>query len=310
MLSHRNALAFVEWAAERFAVRADDRLSSHAPLHFDLSIFDVFAAATAGASVTLVPRHASVFPLEVVRFIEERGITVWYSVPSILTMLTLRGNLGPGSCPTLRTILFAGEVFPTKHLRRLMAALPHVGFFNLYGPTETNVCTYYEVPPLADDAAPIPIGEAIPNVEVFAVTADGHRARPGEEGELWVRGPTVMQGYWGDPERTARSLVPDPLGTGPRDPAYRTGDLVRAGADGTFQLLGRRDHQIKSRGYRIELQEIEVDVARPRRCRRVRGGGDPRRTHHEPDRRLRGGPRRSGRRSTLLGSAPAASRGT
>ena len=243
--------------SERFAVRADDRLSNHAPLHFDLSIFDLFAAAIAGANVTLVPRQASVFPVEIVRFIEERGITVWYSVPSILTMLTLRGNLGPGSCPQLRTILFAGEVFPTKYLRRLMAALPHVGFFNLYGPTETNVCTYYEVPPLVDDEAPIPIGEAIPNVEVFAVTADGHRARPGEDGELCVRGPTVMQGYWGDPERTARSLVPDPLGNGPRDPVYRTGDLVRCGRRRAFQLLGRRDHQIKSRGYRIELQEIE-----------------------------------------------------
>ncbi len=91
-------------------------------------------------------------------------------------MLALRGNLEPGSCPQLRTILFAGEVFPTKHLRRLMAALPHVGFFNLYGPTETNVCTYYEVPPLVDDEVSIPIGEAIPNVEVFAVT---RRRTPG-----------------------------------------------------------------------------------------------------------------------------------
>ena len=107
-----------------------------------------------------------------------------------------------------------------------------------------------------DDEA-IPIGRAIDNVEVFAVADDGLPALPGEVGELWVRGATVMRGYWGDPERTARSLALSPFGEGPRDPAYRTGDLVRQGTDGNFRLLGRRDHQIKSRGYRIELQEIE-----------------------------------------------------
>jgi amino acid adenylation domain-containing protein len=258
MLSHTNGLAFVEWAVGQFLVDRDDRLSSHAPLHFDLSIFDVFAAATAGAAVVLVPAETSYFPVEVARFIERQAITVWYSVPSVLNMIVERGHLQVGRFSTLRTMLFAGEVFPTKYLRRLMGYLPHVRFCNLYGPTETNVCTWYEVPPIPEQQTePIPIGQAIGGVEVFAVTEQGEAARAGELGELYVRGPTVMQGYWGDRERTSASLVDNPLGGIGRELVYRTGDLVEQLPSGDYRLLGRRDHQIKSRGYRIELGDIE-----------------------------------------------------
>lgn len=259
MLSHLNALTFVDWAAEAFQVGPDDRLSNHAPLHFDLSVFDLFAAAKSAAAVVLVPGGMSVFPIQISRFIEEHGITIWYSVPSVLSMLVQRGNLKAGDFPGLRTILFAGEVFPTKYLRALMNLLPHVSFFNLYGPTETNVCTYYEVPPLPEGSfQPVPIGTAISNVEVFAVSEDGKPTPPGEVGEFFVRGSSVTHGYWGDPSRTAASLVSHPFGGGARDRAYKTGDLVQQEKDGNYRLLGRRDSQIKSRGYRIELGEIET----------------------------------------------------
>src|SRR5206468_283566 len=135
---------------------------------------DLYAAAHAGGAVVLVPAHASALPVELRRFIESCEITVWYSVPSILTMLALRGGLQGGELPSLRTILFAGEVFPTPHLRRLTRLLPHVRFANLFGPTETNVCTWWDVPALPDDASePIPIGRAIANVGVFALRDDG-----------------------------------------------------------------------------------------------------------------------------------------
>jgi amino acid adenylation domain-containing protein len=257
-LTHRNALTFVDWTVAEFGIGPDDVLSSHAPFHFDLSVFDLYAAAEAGATLVLVPAKASLFPGQIVRFVRDHGITVWYSVPSILTMLVLRGGLSPGDLPTLRTLLFAGEVFPTKYLRQLMALLPGTRFANLYGPTETNVCTWYDVPPLPEDqTADIPIGRAIDNVEVFAVTDDGRRAGPGEVGELYVRGTTVMQGYWGDDERTRRVLVPHPFTPDLRDLVYRTGDLVEELPGGDLRFLGRRDAQIKSRGYRIELGEIE-----------------------------------------------------
>ena len=261
MLTHHNALGFVDWAAEEFGVGPADRVSSHAPFHFDLSTFDLFAAAHGGAGVVLVPALTSVFPPRLRDFIDREGITVWYSVPSILSMLVLKGALQERQFPALRTILFAGEVFPTKHLRTLMQLLPHVRFANLYGPTETNVCTWYEVPPLPDDQdEPIPIGRPIPNDEAFVVQEDGKAADPGTPGELYVRGATVMHGYWGDEERTARTLVAHPFDPGQAGRCYRTGDLVRELEDGNLQFLGRRDAQIKSRGYRIELGDLEAAV--------------------------------------------------
>jgi amino acid adenylation domain-containing protein len=256
MLSHRNALAFVEWAGDEIGVTASDRLSSHAPLHFDLSVFDLFAAARTGASVTLVPPESSIFPIELARWIQRSRITVWYSVPSVLSMLAQRGNLNAAPLPELRAIVFAGEVFPVKYLVQLMELLPHVRFHNWYGPTETNVCTAYPVPPLSEGRpTTVPIGKAIGGVEVFEVDENGERLPPGEVGELWVRGPTVMQGYWGDPYRSARSLI---VGSSPEESVYKTGDLVSRQPDGNYLFLGRSDAQIKSRGYRIELGEIET----------------------------------------------------
>lgn len=257
-LSHHNALAFVDWAVDTFDVTAQDTLSNHAPLNFDLSVFDLFAAATAGARLVLVPPKISVFPVNLVRFIDSNGITIWYSVPSILSMITQRGGLTGGELPELRTILFAGEVFPTKYLKELMGFLPHVRFSNLYGPTETNVCTYYDVPLLPEDyTEPIPIGRAIAGVDPLVMGDDGRPVARGEVGELYVKGPTVMQGYWGDDEKTARSLVAVPGVLGDGEVAYRTGDLMWEGDDGDLRLVGRRDSQVKSRGYRIELGEIE-----------------------------------------------------
>jgi amino acid adenylation domain-containing protein len=260
-LSHRNALAFVGWAAELCGVGPDDRLSSHAPLHFDLSIFDLFAAARGAASVALVPRDALVFPVETARFIRDARISIWYSVPSALTMLFLRGGVDGPDFPSLRIVLFAGEVFPTKYLRGLMELIPQAAFVNLYGPTETNVCTFYRVPPIdPGSTSPIPIGLPIDNVEVIVADEDGTPVRDGDVGEVWVRGATVMQGYWGDSARTEQALAADPQGRGGRDPFYRTGDLARRDRDGNLLLLGRRDDQIKSRGYRIELGEVEAAI--------------------------------------------------
>jgi amino acid adenylation domain-containing protein len=258
MLSHRNALGFVDWAVRTFEVGSTDRLSSHAPLHFDLSVFDLFAASKAAAAVVLVPPQTSVFPRQAVRFIDDERLTVWYSVPSVLSMMVLRGGLTHGSLPTLRTLLFAGEVFPTKYLRELVARLPHVRFANLYGPTETNVCTWFEVESVSPtDDADIPIGKPIENDEVIVVDEVGNPVEPGTPGELYVRGATVMQGYWGDPVRTAKSRFSNPWQPEIGDPVYRTGDLVVELPDGNLRFLGRRDAQIKSRGYRIELGDIE-----------------------------------------------------
>ncbi len=266
MLSHLNALTFVNWACDTFAVGPDDRLSNHAPFNFDLSVFDIFVAAKAGAALSLVPEGLSVFPLQLSSFIQEQKITIWYSVPMVLTLLLARGKLEERDLNALRCVLFAGEVFPTKHLRALMEKLPHPRYANLYGPTETNVCAWYDVEPLApEETAPIPIGKACANTELLAINAEGKRVTgPGEEGLLYARGSTVMQGYYGRPENTATSFIPHPFAAGREERLYCTGDWVTLDEKGNYLFVGRKDHMIKTRGYRVELGEIEaVMVAHP-----------------------------------------------
>ena len=259
MISHRASLTFVEWAAACAGLSERDRVCSPAPLHFDLSVFDVFAACNAAACTVVVPGNTPMFPARLAQWLQREQVSVWYSVPSVLTMLAARGNLGGSDLSTLRAVIFAGEVFPVKHLRRLMTELPGARYLNWYGPTETNVCTWYEVPPGAELTAPVPIGKPCANTGVFAVTSQGDRvSKPGEEGELHVRGSGLMHGYWGDREKTRQALVRNPFQPAYDEPAYRTGDLVTLDADGSYVYLGRRDHMVKTRGYRVEPGEVEA----------------------------------------------------
>ena len=260
MLSHRNALTFVDWCSAKFKIRPEDQLSNHAPLHFDLSVFDVYNSLEAGATLHLVTEDIALFPATLASFIETCGITIWYSVPSALTLLLLHGNLQAEKLRQLRIILFAGEVFPMKYLREMADLLPHVDLYNLYGPTETNVCTYYKVEHgLLAGQESLPIGVACENTEVFAVNEKGEIVtQSGEIGELHVRGPAVTYGYWADVEKTKKMVVPNVFQANFDEKMYRTGDLVRLGEDGNYYFLGRRDSMIKSRGYRIELGEIET----------------------------------------------------
>ncbi len=260
MISHLNSLTFVNWAHDTFRVHSEDRLSNHAPLHFDLSIFDIFVAFKAGATLVLVPDGLSTFPIRLADWIDKNRISIWYSVPSILSMLVLRGKLERYRYPSLRALLFAGEVFPVKYLRQLMALIPDTDFYNLYGPTETNVITYYKVPKIPpEQIKPIPIGRACANMEVFALSENGQLVtEPGQEGDLFARGSCVAKGYWGDAEKTDRCFVRNHTQPHFQDTMYKTGDLVSLDEEGNYTYVGRRDHMIKSRGYRIELGEIEA----------------------------------------------------
>src|SRR4029453_13054432 len=156
-----------------------------------------------------------------------------------------RGGLERPGFGRVRILFFAGEVFPTPQLRRLRRALPGVGIYNLFGPRETNVCTYLGVPPdIPDDTiAPNPIGRACEHLETFVLDDDGREVGEGVEGTLWARGGNLMQGDWKYPEPTAASVQPDPRGRSGF--AYCTGDRVRLLASGYYQFLGRRDHMIK-----------------------------------------------------------------
>lgn len=264
MISHRAALTFVNWASETFAVNSADIVSSHAPFHFDLSIFDIFATIKAGATMVLVSREASFFPICLAKLIADEKITIWYSTPSILIKLVGYGRLNQFDLSSLRQVLFAGEVFPIKYLQQLIQYIPQADYYNLYGPTETNVCTHYKVPKF--DLAhlkSLPIGKACDNSEIIVLDKDSHPVQPGEEGELCVRGPSLMLGYCGLPEKTAQTKVSMTIHSilGPEF-VYRTGDFVKENSDGNYLYVGRRDNMVKSRGYRIELSEIEVVLYR------------------------------------------------
>jgi amino acid adenylation domain-containing protein len=260
MLSHRNATSFVAWCRETFAPVPGDVFSSHAPFHFDLSILDIYTPLSAGATLALIPEDIGKEPLKLAQWIARERITVWYSTPSILSLLVQYGKLEGQDCSSLRWVLFAGEVFPIVHLRALKSLWPWPRYGNLYGPTETNVCTWYEVPQVVAEerSEPYPIGRVCSHLEALVVDAHGEPVRDREEGELLIRGPGVTRGYWNLPEQTARAFFTRPDGSR----WYRTGDLVAADANGDFRFLGRNDRMVKKRGYRVELGEIEAGLYR------------------------------------------------
>jgi acyl-coenzyme A synthetase/AMP-(fatty) acid ligase len=260
MLSHSAALAFVDWARDYFRLASGDRLANHAPLHFDLSVFDVYGAIASGSCVSLVPGPATVFPRNLADWIEQSAISVWYSVPSALVRLAAYGDLARFRFERLRAVIFAGETMPVKHLRHLMAQVPHASYFNLYGPTETNVCSAYEVPAvLPATPGDLPIGRPCAGSTLALRDESGRVPRPGDPGELYVSGPTLMRGYLGLAEETASVLSTELSGNPPEKRRwYRTGDLAWLGADGNYHFIGRKDLQVKSRGYRVELGEIEA----------------------------------------------------
>jgi amino acid adenylation domain-containing protein len=260
MLSHQNALSFIDWCSEAFEPTEADRFSSHAPFHFDLSILDIYVAIKHGATLVLVEEEIGKDPTRLAALIADKRITIWYSTPSILSFLAQFGELEQYGFPDLRLVLFAGEVFPIKHLRTLKNLLPHPRYFNLYGPTETNVCTYFEIPatiPL-DRSKPFPIGEACTHYrnKIRNVDEQGQEVAMGQEGELIACGPGVMQGYWNLPEKTANAFLIDSSG----QRWYKTGDVVIQDEDGNYLYVSRRDRMVKKRGYRVELGEIEAGL--------------------------------------------------
>ena len=259
VLSHGNAASFIDWCSDTFEPVADDTFSSHAPFHFDLSILDIYVPIKHGAKLVLFGEAIGKDPMRLAAAIASERISVWYSTPSILNFLALYGKLDRYDYSALRMVHFAGEVFPVPQFRALQALWSHPRYFNLYGPTETNVCTYYEVPP--DESwksmDTFPIGSICQPNRGLVVDERDQPVKRGEPGELIVAGPNVMQGYWNLPEQNRRAFLD-------RDGAkwYRTGDIVTENEHGEYRYLNRRDRMVKRRGYRVELGEIEAGLLR------------------------------------------------
>lgn len=260
VITHENAVEFVEWGVDFFGINQYDRVSGHAPLHFDLSTFDIYGAFAAGAQLYPVPPELNLLPHKLAAFIRQSELTQWFSVPSILNYLAKFDAVQFGDFPSLRRLMWCGEVLPTPTLIHLMQRLPEAEFTNLYGPTEATIASsYYTVPfcpPHETDQ--IPIGVACTDEKLLVLDAAFKPTPVDAIGDLYIGGVGLSPGYWQDEEKTKSVFVQHPE-TGER--IYRTGDLAKLGDDGQVHFIGRADTQIKSRGYRIELGEIETGLA-------------------------------------------------
>jgi amino acid adenylation domain-containing protein len=266
MHTHRSGGAYAAMAANLYGVDPYDRLSNFPPLHFDQSTFDFFSGTMVGATTVMIGKEHQLVPASLSKLIEDEKLTIWYSVPRALVQLLLYGALEERDCSNLRWVVYGGEPFPLKHLEALMARWPNARFSNCYGPAETNQCTFHHIGPgglssdskvaSADGEAGIPIGVACPGMHTMILDPDDSPVADGDIGELVVNSPTTMKGYWGREDLDDKIFYQHSSDVGSRR-YYRTGDLARVNQDGLMEFLGRRDRQIKIRGFRVELDEVE-----------------------------------------------------
>jgi amino acid adenylation domain-containing protein len=255
MISHANAVSFIEWCSSEFAFTHEDRVSGNAPFHFDLSVLDLYVTIKHGATLHLISEDLGRSAVDLARYVAANRLTVWSSTPSVLMLLVQFGRLADHDASSLRLVLFGGEVFPIRFLRDLRRRWSLPVFYNLYGPTEiTTACTYARLPmTIPDDReAPYPIGFPCAHCRAVVLDEGGTEVPPGGEGPLFISGPSVFAGYWNRPAENAAAFI-DRDGTR----WYNTGDIVRSDPAEGYSYVGRRDRMVKRRGFRIELGEIE-----------------------------------------------------
>ena len=257
MHTHYSGLNFAKLVIDLYKFNNQDRVAVTAPLHFDPSTLGYFSAPLVGATTIIVSDAHLKLPASLSELMEKEKLTVWFSVPLVLIQLLLNGGIEKRDYSSLKWVLFSGEVFTTKHLRSLMKLWPGKKYSNIYGPTELNQCTNYdlEVPPISDE--PIPIGTVWGNTEYKILDTNDVEVSFGESGLLVVRSATMMKGYWNNTSLTEGSLYKETIAPGMVNIFYRTGDLVRLNDEGALLFLGRNDRQIKIRGFRIEIDEVE-----------------------------------------------------
>ncbi|TXJ81912.1 hypothetical protein E2C11_09175 [Streptomyces lavendulae] len=257
LLSHENVAHYALWAAGEFGLTPEDRIGSQAALTFDLTTFDLFSAAAAGACTVLMPDVLRAFPRDVVGWLTEQRITAFMAVPSLYHNMLQQGGIADAPPPALRIAAFGGEAFAPDLLERYLRLLDGVPFYNLYGPTETNACTYHRVPADWTADRELPIGRGIDGVHIEVLDPAG---RPTDgEGEIHIAGPVVFQGYLrgGAPDDPTVTVT---CRDGVARRAYPSGDIGRITSDGVVFLRGRRDNQVKRRGHRIDLMDVENAV--------------------------------------------------
>jgi amino acid adenylation domain-containing protein len=256
MLTHRNMRAAAASIGAYLGLDADDAILCALPLSFDYGLYQPILAFQAGARVVL--ERSFTYPADVLATAAREGVTVFPGVPTMFALLGDLAGLGGVDLSRVRTVTNTAAALAPKHVETIRRVFPRARLFSMYGLTECKRCTY--LPPEDLDRKPGSVGVAIPNTEVWIEGEHGARLGPGLVGELVVRGATVMRGYWGKPEETAKKLRPGPL---PGEVVLHTGDLCTMDADGYVHFVARMDDVIKSRGEKVAPKEVEaalVDV--------------------------------------------------
>ena len=255
MIPHSSIHTFIGWATETFNISSDDILISHAPFHFDLSLFDIFGSIANGACMVLVPEEFQANPRYLFKLIEEEQVTIWQSVPSVLILMSEQDEANQFHPDRVKHVLFAGERMPVKYLKKLIRYFRRAEFYNIYGSTETNNTFMFKVNKdnLVD---PLPIGKEILYVDYLIVDKNNKPVKEGEEGELLIHCPTNLAGYVGQDKEHDERFVKVHNGTIERE-YFKTRDMVKLLPDHNMHLLGRADDVIKSSGYRVNLLEVE-----------------------------------------------------
>ena len=270
-ISTGNAEAVLAWAEDHYDIDEADRFAQTFEPSFDLWAFTTFVAWNAGAAVVDLPPRDRLGPKAL---LEREGVTVWFSTPTHARLIRQLRGLAPNSFPSLRWSLFCGEPLAMADAVDWQAAAPNSRIENLYGPTEvTQVCSSYRfshpVHVLEPDRGTwAPIGEVFAHLSHVVVDETGAPVDPGQDGELWIAGSQVFDGYLLRPDEDAKSFATVTAPDGQLRRYYRTGDIVRSDRRGRLRFVGRRDSQVKVMGHRIELGELE---ARALSCAGVEG---------------------------------------
>ncbi|HLX09300.1 MAG TPA: amino acid adenylation domain-containing protein, partial [Thermoanaerobaculia bacterium] len=254
---------FVDWEIEAFAVGPGTRVSQLTRPAFDAFLRDVLTPLASGGTVTVPGRDDLAGGAALARWLERSAVALVHTVPTLLRQL-LAARLQADALPALRHVLLSGERLLRADVESWCGTFgERIRLVNLYGPTETTMTKLFHLVSPLDAARPaIPIGKPMPGAQALIVDPLGRPCRQGSVGEIYLRTPYRSLGYFNRPDLTAAAFVANPLGDDPDDLVYRTGDLGRVLPDGNFDFLGRRDQQVKVRGVRVEIAEIEDRLRR------------------------------------------------
>jgi len=258
MITHRALCNHMLWMAKAFPLTGSDRVLQRTPSSFDASVWEFYAPLISGARLILARPGGHHDRAYLLKTIQEQAITTLQLVPTLLSSL-LDGEEMQW-CTSLKRIFCGGETLPRELTERFFAQLP-AELHNLYGPTEATIDATFWTCPRESARRAVPIGSPIANLRAYVLDPLRHPVPVGVPGEVHLAGAGLARGYVADPALTAERFIPDPFSAEAGARLYRTGDSARVLPDGTLEFLGRIDDQVKVRGFRIELEEIEATLA-------------------------------------------------